>query len=77
MATRWRGTSTISAARSTTARAGVERWPMVLRQVMTADSQWKKSRNSPPEMPGNRYLWPPEKPTISCGNTGPTIRIRS
>jgi hypothetical protein len=26
---------------------------------------------------GNKYLFPPEKPTTSCGNTGPQIKIRS
>ena len=28
---------------------------------------------SGPAIPGNRYLLPPEKPTTSCGNTGPMM----
>gem|GEM_PF-6160531 len=41
--------------------------------VMSAPSQWKKSRISCPASPGKRYLLPPEKPTTSCGNTGPMM----
>ena len=29
------------------------------------------------EIPGKKYLLPPEKPTTSCGNTGPTTRVTS
>ena len=32
-----------------------------------------KSMISGPAMPGKRYLFPPEKPTTSCGKTGHQI----
>ena len=32
--------------------------------------------SSRPDTPGKRYLLPPEKPTTSWGNTGPTAEAR-
>ena len=32
--------------------------------------------SSRPDTPGKRYLLPPEKPTTSWGNTGPTVEAR-
>src|SRR5438105_3998932 len=66
-------TLTMAPARSTTLRTGVHLLPMILGLVTTAPSQWKKFRTSGPLTPGNRYLLPPEKPTTSCGKTGPTM----
>ena len=37
----------------------------------------KKFSNSGPESPGKKYLFPPEYPTTSCGNTGPSTSSRS
>ena len=67
----------MSAAASSVARTGVLRVPMILGLVMTAPSQWKKFNKSPPQMPGKKYLLPPEKPTTSCGKTGPAAITRS
>ena len=39
--------------------------PMIRGLVRTAPSQWKKCRMSGPEIPGKRYLLPPEKPMTS------------
>src|SRR5579871_3060291 len=66
-------TFTIAPARSTTLRTGVHLLPMIIGFVQTAPSQWKKFKISGPPTPGNKYLLPPEKPTTSCGNTGPTM----
>ena len=67
------GTVTIAPARSTTLRTGVHLLPMIIGLVTTAPSQWKKFSTSGPLTPGKRYLLPPEKPTTSCGNTGPMM----
>src|SRR5882762_5636188 len=64
---------TIAPARSTIFRTGVHLLPMIIGLVTTAPSQWKKFRISGPATPGKRYLFPPEKPTTSCGNTGPMM----
>ena len=72
-----RSTGSSAAARSSTCRTGVHLLPMMRGLVMTAPSQWKKCRISGPEMPGKMYLLPPEKPTTSCGNTGPTMTTTS
>src|ERR1044071_8484812 len=72
-----RSTFTIAPARSTTLRTGVHLLPMIIGFVQTAPSQWKKFRIFGPPTPGNRYLLPPENPTTSCGNTGPTMMIWS
>ena len=64
-----------AAARSTTFRTGVHLWPIISGFVTTAPSQWKKFRISGPPMPGKKYLFPPEKPTTSCGKTGPITTI--
>src|SRR5215831_4147337 len=68
---------TIEPARSTTLRTGVHLLPMIFGLVTTAPSQWKKFRIAGPPTPGKRYLFPPEKPTTSCGKTGPTMMILS
>ena len=44
---------------------------------MRAPSQCDRSIISWPDTPGKRYLSPPENPTTSCGNTGPTTSVRS
>src|SRR5689334_19660685 len=67
------GTFTKAPARSTTLRTGVHLFPMIIGLVTTAPSQWKKFKICGPPTPGNKYLLPPEKPTTSCGKTGPTI----
>ena len=69
------GIFTIAPARSTTLRTGVHLWPMILGVVITAASQWKKCSTSGPDTPGKRYLLPPEKPTTSCGKTGPMMTM--
>ena len=51
--------------------------PMIIGFVTTAPSQWKKFKICGPPIPGNKYLLPPEKPTTSCGKTGPTIMVWS
>ena len=71
------GSVTMEPARSTTLRTGVHLLPMIIGFVTTAPSQWKKFRMSGPATPGNRYLLPPEKPTTSCGKTGPQMMMRS
>ena len=53
------------------------RVPMILALVISAPSQCDRSISSRPDTPGNRYLLPPEKPTTSCGKTGPTISVTS
>jgi len=40
--------------------------------VISAPTQCDRSISSWPETPGKKYLLPPENPTTSCGNTGPT-----
>ncbi len=67
----------MSAAASSVVRTGVSLLPMILGLVMTAPSQWKKFSSSAPQMPGKKYLLPPEKPTTSCGKTGPATSTRS
>ena len=62
---------------STTARTGVYFVPMMDAFVIRAPSQWNMSSTSWPEMPGNRYLLPPENPTTSWGKVGPMISSRS
>ena len=55
------------------ARTGViPRVPMMSALVIRAPSQCEKSMTSGPATPGKKYLLPPENPTTSCGNTGPT-----
>ena len=55
------------------ARTGVTpRLPIMAALVIKAPTQWDRSISSGPETPGKKYLLPPEKPTTSCGNTGPT-----
>src|SRR6185312_7188971 len=66
-------TLTMAPAQSTTLRTGVHLLPMIIGLVQTAPSQWKKFKIFGPPTPGNRYLLPPEKPTTSCGNTGPQM----
>src|SRR5882724_6611086 len=68
-------TFTMAPARSTTLRTGVHLFPMIIGLVQTAPSQWKKFKIFGPPTAGNRYLFPPENPTTSCGNTGPQIII--
>ena len=46
--------------------------PMISLLVMSAPAQWVMSMNSWEATPGMKYLLPPEMPTTSCGNTGPT-----
>ena len=53
------------------------RVPMISALVISAPSQCERSMSSRPETPGKRYLLPPEKPTTSCGKTGPTISVTS
>jgi len=65
------------AAFSTTLRVGVHLLPLMTGLVMTPPSQWKKWIISSPAMPGKMYLCPPEKPTTSCGNTGPKMKNSS
>ena len=61
------------AASLISARTGVmPRVPMMSALVISAPSQCEKSMTSGPATPGKKYLLPPEKPTTSCGNTGPT-----
>ena len=60
------------AASLTRARTGVTpRVPIISALVIRAPTQWDTSISSGPETPGKKYLLPPEKPTTSCGNTGP------
>ncbi len=60
------------------ARTGVTpRLPIIAALVMSAPTQCETSMTSWPETPGKKYLLPPENPTTSCGNTGPTTRARS
>lgn len=67
-----------AAASSISARTGVvPRVPMVRALVINAPSQCDTLITSWLEMPGTKYLLPPEKPTTSCGNTGPTISVTS
>src|SRR3954465_6888146 len=63
---------TSETASSMSARTGVvPRVPMIVALVMRAPSQCDTLMTSWLETPGKRYLLPPEKPTTSCGNTGP------
>ena len=74
----WRSPGTSSAAASTSARTGVTpRVPMISLLVISAPSQCVTSIISWPDSPGNRYLFPPEKPMTSWGNTGPTSSVTS
>jgi len=50
---------------------------MIAALVIRAPSQCKRSISSHPDTPGKRYLLPPEKPTASCGSTGPITRVTS
>jgi len=76
MASFWLGIS--AAASLISARTGVmPRVPMISALVMRAPTQWVRSMISCPAMPGKKYLLPPEMPTTSCGNTGPTTRATS
>ena len=75
-ASRCPGTS--AAARSISSRTGVcPRVPMISRLVISAPSQCDRSITSAAATPGTRYLLPPEKPTTSCGKTGPTTSTTS
>ena len=61
------------AASLTSARTGVTpRVPIISALVIKAPTQCDRLINSGPETPGKKYLLPPEKPTTSCGKTGPT-----
>ena len=71
------GTVRSEAAVSTISRTGVFFRPTMTGFVMSAPSQWNMLMISAPEMPGKRYLFPPENPTTSCGKVGPTIRSAS
>src|SRR6185312_9573010 len=72
------GPGTSAAASSMSARTGVvPRVPMIVALVMRAPSQCDTLMTSWLETPGKRYLLPPEKPTTSCGNTGPTTSVTS
>ena len=51
---------TISNAASIIARTGVSRTPIVRRTPASAPSQWVTLIMSPSEMPGKKYLVPPE-----------------
>ena len=63
----------IAAASSISARTGVTPGvPMISTLEISAPSQWERSMTSGPATPGKKYLLPPEKPTTSCGKTGPT-----
>ena len=67
-----------AAASSISARTGVmPRVPMMSALVISAPSQCERSMISWPATPGKKYLLPPEKPTTSCGNTGPTTSATS
>ena len=46
--------------------------PIILALVIKAPTQCDRSISSWPDTPGKKYLLPPENPTTSCGNTGPT-----
>ena len=60
------------------ARTGViPRVPMISELVISAPTQCVRSMICCPAMPGKKYLLPPENPTTSCGNTGPTTRATS
>ena len=60
------------------ARTGVTpRVPIISALVIKAPTQWERSISSWPDTPGKKYLLPPEKPTTSCGNTGPTTMATS
>src|SRR3954449_8446614 len=73
-----RSPGTSEAASFISARTGViPRVPIICALVMSAPSQCERSISSRPETPGKRYLLPPEKPTTSCGKTGPTISVTS
>ena len=62
----------MAAASLINARTGVTpRVPIISALVIKAPTQWDRSISSCPETPGKKYLFPPEKPTTSCGNTGP------
>ena len=55
------------------ARTGVTpRVPIIFALVIKAPTQCDRSISSWPDTPGKKYLLPPENPTTSCGNTGPT-----
>lgn len=69
---------TMSAAVSMSWRTGVmPSVPMMSEAVISAPTQWEMSMTSWTEQPGKKYLLPPEKPTTSCGKTGPTTRLTS
>jgi hypothetical protein len=62
----------VSPTSFTSARTGVTpRVPIISALVINAPTQCDKSISSRPETPGKKYLFPPENPTTSCGNTGP------
>ena len=65
--------SSSAAARLMTARTGVSIVPSTSELVMSAPSQCVKWMISDAAMPGKRYFVPPEKPTTSCGKTGPQM----
>src|SRR5215469_10588930 len=74
----YRRPGTIDAASSMSALTGVTpRVPMIDALVSRAPSQCERSISSRLDTPGNRYLFPPEKPTTSCGNTGLTMTVTS
>src|SRR4051794_29363798 len=68
----------IAAASLIIARTGVMPGvPIISALVINAPTQCDTSISSWPETPGKKYLLPPEKPTTSCGNTGPTTSATS
>jgi hypothetical protein len=69
---------TSETASSISARTGVvPRVPMISALVISAPSQCDRLMTSWLETPGKKYLLPPENPTTSWGNTGPTTRVTS
>lgn len=61
-----------AAASLISARTGVmPRVPIISALVIRAPTQCETSIISWPDTPGKKYLLPPEKPTTSCGKTGP------
>ena len=60
-----------------TERTGVSLMPMISELVINAPNQCVKLMTSGPEMPGKKYLLPPEIPTTSWGKTGPQTMSQS
>ena len=63
---------------STMARTGViPGVPIMVSMPMRAPTQCDRSMASWVLQPGMKYLLPPEKPTTSCGKTGPMMTMWS